>query len=381
MSLFSMGNSSDQDRLPDAAWIFALTHIPGIGNKTLLTLLRSFGSGHALWEAILDTHTELLDIRPAAVAALHAHIHTLNPSALWSAFSTSYPDIHMISYADIQFPILLREIPDAPVLLYVRGTYHWQECRPMITIVGTRRPSLYGRQVVQDFSRQLSQAGFLVVSGLAFGVDSIAHQTVLESGGLTLAVIGSGVDNASISPQSHLTLAQHIMKNGGAVISELAPGTKAAVHTFPSRNRIMAGMSPATLVIEASEQSGTLITARLAVEYDRDVFAIPGSIFSGSSVGCHRLIQRGAKLITCLEDILEEFPALTAPTPPPQDLLTSLSENESTLLSLLTHESLHINQIIQQTKRSANEITSDLTLLEMKGLAKNIGGMHYRRIR
>ena len=147
----------------------------------------------------------------------------------------------------------------------------------------------------------------------------------------------------------------------------------------------MAGMSPATLVIEATERSGTLITARLALEYDRDVLAIPGSLFSPGSIGCHRLIQNGAKLITCLEDILEEFPTLTTRTttdiPSANKTLPPLSENETTLLALLTHESLHIDQIIQKAKRSANEITSDLTLLEMKGLAKNIGGMHYRRIR
>ncbi|MBP7811596.1 MAG: DNA-protecting protein DprA, partial [Candidatus Moranbacteria bacterium] len=187
------------------------------------------------------------------------------------------------------------------------------------------------------------------------------------------------------SPQSHLPLAHRIIRQGGSIISELAPGTQAALHTFPSRNRIMAGMSPAALIIEATEQSGTLITARLALEYNRDVLAIPGSLFSPGSLGCHRLIQNGAKLVTCLDDILEEFPMVTArsatDSPLADTSLPPLSENETVLLSILTHESIHIDQIIQKTKRSANEITSALTLLEMKGLAKNIGGMHYRRIR
>jgi DNA processing protein len=377
---FLMSNTLHQEIFPDSAWLFALAHIPGIGNKTLLTLLRSFGSGQSIWQAALNTTQEFSGIRPAALAALRSHAHTLDPYALWKTFHASSPDIRIIGHADADFPALLREIPDAPVLLYIRGTYDWQTNRPMITIVGTRRPSTYGRQVVQDFARHLSQAGFVVISGLAFGIDSLAHQATLESDGLTLAVIGSGVDDASLSPQSHLTLAHRIISQGGALISELAPGTKAALHTFPSRNRIMAGMSPATLVIEATDRGGTLITARLALEYNRDVLAIPGSLFSPSSLGCHRLIQRGAKLITCLEDILEEFPTLTPSTSQAQELLPVLSEREHSLLALLTHESLHIDQIIQQTKRSAHEITSDLTVLEMKGLAKNIGGMHYRRI-
>ncbi len=373
-------NHADREVLPDAAWIFALTHIPGIGNKTLLALLRSFGSGQSLWQAALDTTTELPPMRPSALAALRTYVQSTDPASIWTTFQTTYPDIRIISSADADFSLLLREIPDAPALLFLRGPYKWQESRPLITVVGTRRPSTYGRQVIQDFARHLSQAGFVVVSGLAFGIDSLAHQAVLESDGQTLAVIGSGVDDASISPQSHLGLAHRIIEHGGAIISELAPGTKAAVHTFPSRNRIMAGMSSATLVIEATEQSGTLITARLALEYNRDVLAVPGSLFSPSSLGCHRLIQRGAKLVTCLEDILEEFPTLSSPSLSMPESIPSLSENEHALLSLLSHESLHIDQIIQHARRSAHEVTSDLTLLEMKGLAKNIGGMHYRRI-
>ena len=376
----------DQKALPDAAWLLALSRIPGIGNKTLLALLRSLGTGQAIWQTVLDTQGMLPGVRPAALSALRTHIPILNPASLWHDFRVAFPDIRIIGYTDTDFPTLLREIPDAPILLYVRGTSgDWHANRPMITIVGTRRPSTYGRQVVQDFSRHLSQAGFVVVSGLAFGIDGLAHQAALDSDGPTLAVIGSGVDDTSISPQSHLPLAHRIIRQGGSIISELAPGTQAALHTFPSRNRIMAGMSPATLVIEATEQSGTLITARLALEYDRDVLAIPGSLFSPGSVGCHRLIQNGAKLITCLEDILEEFSLSTTVTavddPLTDKTLPPLSENETVLLSILTHESLHIDQIIRQAKRSANEITSALTLLEMKGLAKNIGGMHYRRIR
>lgn len=373
-------NTDHLHTYPDAAWLLALTRISGIGNKTLLNLIRLFGSGQAIWQAVRDPQIELTGIRPTACSALRAHAQTTDPQSAWKTFCAAYPDIDIIGYTDTRFPALLREIPDAPVLLYIRGTYNWQEHHPMITVVGTRRPSTYGRQIVQDFARRLSQAGYTVISGLAFGIDSLAHQAVLESAGKTIAVIGSGIDDSSISPQSHRILAQQIATRGGAVISELAPGAQAAPHTFPARNRIMAGMSQATLVIEATEHSGTLITTRLALEYNRDVLAIPGSLFSPNSIGCHQLIQNGAKLITCVEDIISEFPALSPAAPSPQKLALNLSDHEQKLLDLLTYESLHIDQIIQYSKRSAHEVTSDLTLLEIKGLAKNIGGMHYRRI-
>ncbi len=373
-----MGTPTDTALLPDTAWLYALSRIPGVGNKTLLALLRHFGSGAALWQALLHEDITFPGIKSHILIALRHHIHSLELQALWQELITT--GITPLGYTDDRYPPLLREIPDAPILLYARGTPDWNRLGPLITIVGTRKPSAYGRQVTQDFSRRLVQAGFTIVSGLAFGVDSLAHQATLESQGRTLAVIGSGVDDRSITPQSHLALAHRIIEQGGALLSEYIPGTQATVGTFPARNRIMAGMSPLTLVIEASEQSGTLITARLALEYHRDVCAVPGSIFSPGSVGCHHLIQQGAKLITSLEDILEELPAPTFTSQEPSSLPLALSQDEALVFELLAQEPLHIDQIILKTKKSASEITPLLTLLEMKGLAKNIGGMHYMRI-
>lgn len=370
--------ASDSNTLPDTAWLHALASIPRVGNKTLLVLLRHFHSGTALWDAVLDENIPLPGIRPQTLTALRTNIHTLDPEMLWDTLAAT--GVEAIGYTDLRFPPLLREIPDAPVILYTRGTYDWLHKTPLITIVGTRKPSNYGRQVVTDFARRLSQSGFTVISGLAFGIDSLAHQAVLENHGKTIAVIGSGVDDVSVSPQSHLPLARRIIESNGALVSEFVPGTQASTGTFPARNRIMAGMSPMTLVIEASEQSGTLITARLALEYNRDVGAIPGSLFSEGAIGCHRLIQRGAKLITSIEDILEEFPSLEKNTPLEKFESIALPDNEKELWMLITNEPLHIDQIIAKTKKSASEITTILTMLEMKGLAKNIGGMHYIKI-
>lgn len=372
-----MSLPTDQDTLPDAAWLHALSHIPKIGTRTLITLLRRFESGKNIWQTFSDHSTTPTDIRPEAFHALRHFVHTLDPVRLWEAFQTT--GIEAISYADPRYPVLLREIPDAPPLLYSRGTYDWNQERPLITIVGTRKPSPYGRQVVQDFSRRLSQAGFTIISGLAFGIDSLAHESTLESHGITLAVIGSGVDDRSITPQSHLTLAHRIIENQGVILSEYMPGTQASTGTFPARNRIMTGMSPFTLVIEAGENSGTLITARLALDYHRDVGAIPGSLFAPGTLGCHRLIQGGAKLVTSLEDILEEFSSLPMSAPSNTTPHIPLTEDETLLVQLLSQEALHIDRIISQTGKKASEITMLLTLLEMKGLAKNIGGMHYIR--
>lgn len=373
-----MSTPSDTESLPDTAWIYAFSRIPGIGNKTILSLIRTFGSGQAAWDAVADTGSALPDIRSQAIRALRDTLPVLEPARLWQELQTL--GVTPIGYTDDRYPPLLREIPDAPPILYARGTYDWQASHPMITIVGTRKPSAYGRQVAQDFARRLSHAGCTIVSGLAFGVDGLAHEATLESGGRTIAVIGSGIDDASIAPQSHLSLAHRIMEHDGAVISEFIPGTTVTVGTFPARNRIMAGMSPLTLVIEAGEQSGTLITARLALEYNRDVCAVPGSIFAPGAAGCHQLIQRGAKLVTSIEDILEELPCLSSETIDSEAVTPTLPANEQALFDCLSREPLHIDAIILRTKRTASEITALLTLLEMKGLAKNIGGMHYMRI-
>ena len=198
-----MSTPPNIESLPDAAWIYAFSRIPGIGNKTILSLIRTFGSGKAAWDAVIDTGSTLSDIRPQAIRALRDTLPVLEPDRLWQELHTL--GVTPIGYTDNRYPALLREIPDAPPILYVRGTYDWHTHHPMITIVGTRKPSVYGRQVAQDFARRLSQAGCTIISGLAFGVDGLAHEATLENGGRTIAVIGSGIDDASIAPQSHLS--------------------------------------------------------------------------------------------------------------------------------------------------------------------------------
>lgn len=353
-----------------------LNRLPGVGAKTLRFLIGHFGSAAAAWEAPEKAWLTLGQPRLATVAAERKR---LDPAAEGSGLVEK--GITVIPFSDPAFPALLGEIPDAPALLYVRGTFRgWNE-QPLIAIVGSRKFTAYGKQVANELARSLSQAGYVVVSGLAFGIDKIAHEATLEASGITVAVLGSGIDDPSISPQSHLVLGQEVLGRG-ALVSELAPGTPPSVGTFPARNRIMAGMCQGTIVVEAALESGSLITARLALDYNRAVFAVPGSIFSPASTGTHALLKEGARLVTGVQDILDELgtgtnavsQSATAAAVP-----TDLDPDESAIYQALSHEGLHIDKLITLVRLETTRVNMTLTRLELRGLAKNIGNMHYTR--
>ncbi len=362
--------------------LYALSLIPGIGSKTLRDMVAHLGSAEAAWAADEKTLLAINGLGPKTVGALIAGRRSIDPDKEWEKIASQGIDI--LAFTDERYPHLLKEIPDAPALLYVRGNYDWQgkqRAKPLIAIVGSRRFTSYGEQAAHRFATDLASAGYIVVSGLAFGIDSIAHKAALEAGSETLAVLGSGVDDACITPQSHLPLGRAVMK-AGALLSEYPPGTAATEGTFPARNRIMAGMSLGTLVIEAAERSGTLITARLALDYNREVFAVPGPIFSPSSLGANALIKAGAKIVTSVQDILEEFPLKTNHTQVrhaiPEDNI-SLSPEEQKILRILSHEPVHVDKIVKAATLGTSSASAALSLLEIKGLVKNIGGMNYIR--
>ncbi len=317
-----------------------LNCLPGCGAKTIRLLVGTFGSAQAAWEAP-DSGWEALGQPRLMAMALSRK--SLDPGAESEKLAKS--SIEVFPFTGTLFPALLTEIPDPPALLYVRGSFReWNE-RPLLAIVGSRKFTSYGKQVATELTRALSQAGYVIVTGLAFGIDSIAHEATLEADGTTLAILGSGIDDRSISPQSHLRLAQEIMGHG-ALLSELAPGANATVGTFPARNRIMAGLCQGVIVIEAAEDSGSLITARLALDYNREVFAVPGSIFSPTSIGTHRLLKDGARLVTGVQDILEEL----APGKPVMGWVEAmpidLDPDENRIYQALSHEGLHIDNLI-----------------------------------
>lgn len=364
----------------EAFYFHLLNSLPGCGSKTLREAVAHFGSAKAAWEA---SETEWEDIKfasrfnPTGIDTKRALIDPkLEAEKLISSAITVLP------FTDPDYPVLLQEIPSPPALLYLRGRWRqWNE-KPCIAVVGSRDYSPYGKQVAEELSRELSRAGITIVSGLAFGIDSLAHEGALLAEMPTVAILGGGIDDASIAPQSHLRLAHSILQHG-TLISEYAPGTPPTTGTFPARNRIIAGMTLGTVVIEAKEESGSLITARLALDFNREVFAVPGSIFSPLATGSNNLLKQGAKLVTGVQDILNElqleaFPsqAETASTP-----LTHLNEEEQKIIDCLSRDPLHIDKVLEVSRLETTRGSALLTKLEMRGLIKNIGNMQYIRIK
>lgn len=268
-----------------------------------------------------------------------------------------------------QFPPLLSEIPDAPKQLYYRGTLPDWNANKFLCIVGSRKYSGYGKEVCEQLIAGLSGYPVVVVSGLALGIDSIAHKAALKAGLKTIAVPGSGLDWNVLYPASHINLAKEIINAGGALLSEFAHDFKATPYSFPQRNRIMAGMSHAILVIEAEKKSGTLITSRLGTEYNRDVLTVPGSIFSAGSSGPHMLIRLGATPITSPAELLEALGFKKDEKETTKRDYSQCSSNEKALLELLA-EPLTRDELIHRSGMNASEANSTLSILEIKGFIK-----------
>ncbi len=361
-------------------YLHALRSIPGVGAKTLLAILDHFDTPQEAWESPIQAFHNIPDLGPKTRSAILEAQRSFSLEQASDELEKN--NITILPFFDPEYPSLLREIPDFPPLLYVRGNFTgWNE-KPFLTIIGSRRHTNYGRQAAEKFATEAVQAGFVVVSGLAFGIDSDAHQAALRNHGETIAVLGSGIDDAHVTPQSHLALAQDVCRSG-ALISEYPPGTDANKGTFPARNRILAGLSQGTLIIEAAEKSGTAITVRLALDYNREIFAVPGSIFSPLSTGCHQLIRQGAKPVVSIADILEEYPYL-APHKKTESHIPEapkdLSREALALWNILSHEALHIDTILKRSTLGTTQVMAELTLLELRGLAKNVGGQQYIRI-
>lgn len=261
------------------------------------------------------------------------------------------------------FPALLKEISDPPQRLYLRGTYPASESK-FLCVVGSRKYTPYGKSVVKKLIEGLRGYPIVIVSGLALGIDSFAHQAALDADLKTVAVPGSGIADSVLYPRSHVPLAHRILKASGALLSEFEPTFKARPESFPQRNRIMAGLSHAALIIEAEMRSGTLITARLAMEYNRDVFAVPNAITTGTSAGPHYLIQNGAKLITSSADILE---ALAIEEKVADNSYDNLSEEEQRVLHIL-QEAKARDELIHVLSLPTHEANILLSAMELKGL-------------
>ncbi len=290
----------------------------------------------------------------------------------------------LVTFADAAYPDLLRWLPDPPPVLYVRGEL-LPEDKLAMAVVGSRRPSHYGQLMAKRFGAELAEHGFTVVSGLARGIDSLAHQGALQAGGRTIAVLGCGVNR--IYPAEHRRLYDAV-RDQGAVVSEFAFDTKPDRWNFPRRNRIISGLSLGVLVVEASDRSGSLHTAHHAVEQGREVFAVPGRIDGESSRGTHRLIQGGAKLITGVGDILDELPDAVrtaalqqhaAAQALAEEAPADLSPQESQILALLGGEESHIEAVIHASQLPAHVVASILATLELRGMVRQFPGKFFAR--
>ncbi len=278
--------------------------------------------------------------------------------------------IKVLTYRDKEYPRLLSEIYSPPPIIYFKGNLSSDDFT--LAIVGTRKPQDYGKQVAFDIALNLAQNGVTIVSGLALGIDTIAHEAVLKVSGKTIAVLGCGLDY--IYPTSNRRLADEIIQKNGALVSEFPQGTPPLHYNFPQRNRIISGLSLGVLIVEAPEESGALITAKFALEQNREVFAVPGNIYSKNSTGTNNLIKMGAKPVINFIDILDELNLNLAVEYTKVKKIVPENEIEERILKYLSKEAVHVDILIKDTGLDAATINSTLTLMEMKGIVRNLGG-------
>lgn len=354
-------------------YLHALNKIEHVGPQKIKKLLAYFGTAESIWRADLFQLNSALEGHKLA-QKIWQEKDRINPDAEWKNLERE--QIRLIDFENPAYPMLLKEAHNPPYLLYTRGRLDLN-AHPAIAIVGSRKNSPYGTQLATSFAHDLVAAGFVIVSGLALGIDAISHKSALESQGKTLAVLGSSIDERNIYPRANLSLAHEIIAKDGLLLSDYPPETPANNFTFPARNRLIAGLSLGTLVIEAGERSGALITARMALENNREVFAIPGSIFSENSIGTNNLIKSGAKSVTNITDILEELNFSQQAKIETRPLRIAENKEEELILSVLSEAPLHIDTIGKLTKLGTAKTTSALTMMELKGWTKNIGGQNY----
>lgn len=285
-------------------------------------------------------------------------------------------NIFTVSLGEPGYPRLLAEIADPPHTLFVRGKLPIDE-QPTIAVVGTRKCSRYGQQTTNELSGQLAGQGVVIVSGLALGIDGYAHAAALDADGITIAVLGSGIDRATVYPASHKFLAEQIIEQGGALVSEYPPKFQVTNFTFPARNRVIAGLSLGVLVTEAPVESGALITAKCALDYNREIFAVPHLITSASGEGCNNLIKMGARVVAKVQDVLDELQLQNIEQIIANNQVLPSTPNEAKLLPLLSKEPTPIDLLIKQSGLDSGTVNATLTMMEMKGKVKNVGGMMY----
>lgn len=356
--------------------VLNLLAVDGLGAGTVIRLIEHFGSPAAVFAA---SESQLAQI-PRLAGTVAARIRTTRPDGETGRRqyeSALQAGMDIRTYWDEDYPVRLRDLEtDAPAVLFIRGTLIPDAVR--LAVVGTRAATTYGRRATRDLIAGLHGHGVHVVSGLASGIDGAAHEAALEAGLPTEAVFGCGVD--VIYPSVNTSLANRILAAGGALVSEYAPGTRPDRHHFPARNRIIAGLARATLVVEAGDKSGALITAMLAVEYNRDVVAVPGAITNPRAAGCHSLIKNGAGLVENSDDLLHALRLHPSASGAVRQTEIVLDESEAGLMRHLdATEAVHIDALSARLSVSVGELLGQLLLLELKGAIKQLPGKYFVR--
>jgi len=354
---------------PRRYWV-GFNLVKGIGAVRLRELINYFGDVEKAWKG---TPAAMQDagLSPKMVERFVQLRAGVDLDYQWEQIVAK--GIKVLTWDDEGYPLRLREIDQPPPVLYLRGNYI-DEDQWSVAIVGTRRVTSYGRQITEEIASYLARNKVTIVSGLARGVDAIAHQAALKAGGRTLAVLGNGVDR--VYPPEHRALADQIIISG-ALLSDYPPGTPPEGFNFPPRNRIIAGLSLAVIVIEAGETSGALITAEFAAEQGREVFAVPGNILAAQSKGTNRLIQQGAHSLLDVKDILDILNLTHANEHQTARKVLPVDIVEAQVLNALGNEPLHIDEIRNQTGLPIEKVSATLVLMELKGMVRQVGGMHY----
>lgn len=356
--------------LSDLHYLLALHSIEFLGPARIKKLFDYFGSFEAIWKAPLNEFSQF-KFPDNLKANFKIAKKDLDPQKYWEKLQKAGINVRTIFSDD--YPASLREITGAPMIIYYKGILDGDLLDNCFGVVGTRKPTGYGRIVTEKLTKELVEAGLVIVSGLARGVDTIAHTATISAGGKTIAVLGGGL--FKIFPAENLGLAERIVDGHGAILTEFPPNYPHLAGNFPARNRIIAGLSKGVLVTEAAEDSGSLITARLAIEQGREVFAVPGPITSSMSEGTSVLLKDGAKLVSSAKDILEELGVKSSPTIKVADL--NLSSEESEILELIKDESKHVDEIARELKKKISDVSSILLKLEILGVVKNLGVGNY----
>jgi DNA processing protein len=348
--------------------------VKGIGAVRLQALQDHFGDLSLAWQAPLDA-LQAAGLSPKLAERVSQIRASLNLDKYMSKVVAQ--GIHILTWDDELYPRRLKEIDQPPPVLYMRGAWKAEDFWS-VAVVGTRRVSAYGRQVADELAMYLANNGVTVISGLARGVDAIAHQAALKAGGRTIAVLGCGVDR--IYPPENTQLAEKMIANG-AILSDYAPGTPPDASNFPPRNRIISGLSMATVVVEAGETSGALITAQFAADQGREVFAVPGNILAPQSKGTNRLIAEGAHPMLSVQDLLNVLDLRRVTEQCEVRKILPGNEIEEKILNVLTHEPLHMDDIRNQTGLPIERVSATLVMMELKGLVRQVGGMNYVAVR